>query len=204
MPTSARPRTSRATQVWVKKTLDLSFTHQEIVVNAGEASTISAFGQHGIFLTHLLPYALPEPNHANVLTLPYIRHDDFWHYRASYEAALTALIRISGSLLHPVFPLEWAGKADVMQSLREWNVPSDAWWTCERPRVQGTPIKSKKFVIRSTGKLLQCGACKKCVEAGITQDLALSEPDLMKKDDPEAKKVMSKSARRKVVGYTAK
>lgn len=152
-------------KVWIKKKLGLTFTHHEITVNVGDAGTVSGFGQHGIFLTHLLPYALPQADYANVLTLSYVRHDDFWHYRATYEAALTALTRISNSLLHPVFPLEWTHKIDVIRRLDAFDVPRTAWWTCENPLTE-----------KRSRKIHQCGACKKCSEAGVQSTFAVKIP----------------------------
>lgn len=78
----------------------------------------------------------------------YIRGDAMWHYKHEFVSAFDAIMDLKGVKATLEFPFEWMTKKEVFEHLKKAKISSKYWWSCERPRVDGT----------------RCGRCHKCKE----------------------------------------
>jgi hypothetical protein len=80
----------------------------------------------------------------------YIKGDAMWHYKYEFVNAFDAIMKLKGVNAKIEFPFEWNTKIDIFDILKKANISSKHWWSCERPRKNGT----------------RCGKCNKCKEKG--------------------------------------
>lgn len=149
---------------WIKKKHGIAFEHRVVTVALAKNTEGSQFvGQYGLFLSHIFPYAVPQPSpygthhqqshyqggapESNALLFGYIKKDEFWHYKAEFKSAFSSLVALTGldqSRLTLEFPLEWMTKENVIVELNNLSIPNEAWWTCE------------------SSMETSCGTCPKC------------------------------------------
>jgi 7-cyano-7-deazaguanine synthase in queuosine biosynthesis len=150
------PRVQMASQVaaqkrflkWAKRRWEVHIRHVSVSVEAtAEYHLAKGVTQSMLWVSHLAPY-LPARCR---LSFGYIKPDIHWHWRHRADAALLSLAKLAKANWIIEYPYEWTDKGQILNSLREWKVPIDCWWTCEGPRRVG----------------VVCGICPKCMALWI-------------------------------------
>lgn len=101
-------------------------------------------GQMWIWLTAISQCVADD----DVAMFAYIKPDAMWHYKHEFVGAFEAIMALKGVEATVKFPFEWKAKKDILGDLKKAKVPDYCWWSCERPRGDGS----------------RCGRCHKCVE----------------------------------------
>jgi len=120
--------------------------HREVKISHTDYPSGKGWAQGLFWFSFIVPFI---PSNCDVY-FGYVQGDGIWLAVSSFHEAYQNLCYVGekeDTELH--YPFSYVKKWEVIQRIKEYDIPSKCFWTCEDP-------------VRKNGKIRACGKCEPC------------------------------------------